>query len=50
MGCQQCGEPYFEEWEVDAIQTLIRSAAERARKSLRNTLARRNMRERQRQA
>jgi YgiT-type zinc finger domain-containing protein len=30
--CQQCGEPYFEEREVDAIQTLIRSVAESARK------------------
>lgn len=28
--CQQCGETYFEEKEVDAIQDLIRSIEERA--------------------
>jgi len=28
--CQQCGEPYFEEKEVDAIQELIRSVEEKA--------------------
>ena len=28
--CQQCGEAYFEEKEVDAIQDLIRSIEERA--------------------
>ena len=30
--CQQCGEPYFEEREVDAIQALVRSVAESARR------------------
>lgn len=30
--CQQCGEPYFEEREVDAIQALVRSVAESASK------------------
>ncbi|MBW1767735.1 MAG: type II toxin-antitoxin system MqsA family antitoxin [Deltaproteobacteria bacterium] len=28
--CQQCGETYFEEKEVDAIQDLIRSIEEKA--------------------
>lgn len=28
--CQQCGETYFDEKEVDAIQDLIRSIEERA--------------------
>ncbi len=23
--CQQCGEPYFEETEVESIQTMIRA-------------------------
>ena len=29
--CQQCGEIYFEEKEVDAIQELIKSVDEKAR-------------------
>ncbi len=28
--CEQCGEPYFEEKEVDAIQDLIRSVEQKA--------------------
>ena len=28
--CEQCGEAYFEEREVDAIQELIRSIDDRA--------------------
>jgi len=28
--CQQCGEAYFEESEVDAIQDLIKSVEQRA--------------------
>ncbi|MCK4467841.1 MAG: type II toxin-antitoxin system MqsA family antitoxin, partial [Desulfobacterales bacterium] len=28
--CQQCGETYFEEKEVDAIQDLIMSVEEKA--------------------
>lgn len=28
--CQQCGEAYFEEKEVDAIQDLIRSIEQKA--------------------
>lgn len=28
--CDQCGEAYFEEREVDAIQELIRSVEEKA--------------------
>ena len=28
--CQQCGETYFEEKEVEAIQDLIRSIEEKA--------------------
>jgi hypothetical protein len=28
--CQQCGEPYFEEKEVDAIQDLVRSVETKA--------------------
>jgi hypothetical protein len=28
--CAQCGEPYFEEKEVDAIQELVASVEERA--------------------
>ena len=28
--CVQCGEPYFEEKEVDAIQDLVASVEERA--------------------
>ncbi len=27
--CSQCGEPYFEEEEVDAIQDLIRSVEQK---------------------
>jgi hypothetical protein len=27
--CTQCGEPYFEEKEVDAIQELVASVEER---------------------
>ena len=30
--CQQCGESYFEEREVDAIQALIRSVDQNAKK------------------
>ena len=30
--CQQCGEPYFEETEVDSIQTMIRMVDEQAEK------------------
>ena len=30
--CQQCGEPYFEEREVDAIQNRIHSVDENARR------------------
>lgn len=29
--CSQCGEPFFEEREVDAIQDLIRSIEEKTR-------------------
>jgi len=29
--CEQCGEAYFEEQEVDAIQDLIRSVDEKAK-------------------
>ncbi len=28
--CQQCGEAYFEEQEVEAIQDLVRSVEEKA--------------------
>ena len=28
--CEQCGEPYFEEHEVNAIQDLIRSVEQKA--------------------
>ncbi len=28
--CMQCGEPYFEETEVDAIQDLIESVDEKS--------------------
>ena len=28
--CQQCGEPYFEEKEVDAIQDLIKSVEQKS--------------------
>jgi YgiT-type zinc finger domain-containing protein len=28
--CAQCGEPYFEEKEVDAIQDLVATVEERA--------------------
>lgn len=28
--CQQCGEPYFEEREVDAIQDLVRLLEQKA--------------------
>lgn len=28
--CTQCGEPYFEEREVDAIQDLIESVADKS--------------------
>ena len=28
--CEQCGEPYFEEQEVNAIQDLIRSVEQKA--------------------
>ncbi|MFW5803370.1 MAG: type II toxin-antitoxin system MqsA family antitoxin [Verrucomicrobiota bacterium] len=28
--CTQCGEPYFEEKEVDAIQDIVDSVEERA--------------------
>lgn len=30
--CQQCGEPYFDEQEVDSIQEIIRAIEERAKK------------------
>ncbi len=30
--CQQCGEAYFEEREVDAIQDLIRTVEQKADK------------------
>jgi YgiT-type zinc finger domain-containing protein len=30
--CQQCGEAYFEEREVDAIQDLIRSVEHNAKR------------------
>ena len=30
--CQQCGEAYFEEKEVDAIQDLIRTVEQKADK------------------
>ncbi len=30
--CQQCGEAYFEEKEVDAIQDLIRTVEQKANK------------------
>ena len=30
--CQQCGEAYFEEQEVDAIQDLIRTVEQKADK------------------
>jgi len=30
--CQQCGEAYFEEQEVDAIQDLIRTIDKKANK------------------
>ena len=26
--CQQCGEPYFEEQEVDSMQALVRAVEE----------------------
>ena len=29
--CEQCGEPYFEERQVDAIQDLVRSVEEKIR-------------------
>lgn len=29
--CSQCGEPFFEEREVDSIQDLIRSIEEKTR-------------------
>ena len=29
--CQQCGEAYFEEKEVDAIQELVKSVDKKAR-------------------
>ena len=29
--CEQCGEAYFEEKEVDAIQDLVRSIEEKAK-------------------
>ena len=28
--CSQCGEPYFEETEVDAIQELVATVEQRA--------------------
>jgi len=28
--CEQCGEAYFEEKEVDAIQELVRSVEQKA--------------------
>ena len=30
--CQQCGEVYFEEPEVDSIQEIIRAVEDRAKK------------------
>jgi len=30
--CRQCGEPYFEEREVDAIQNLIQSVEQNAKR------------------
>jgi len=30
--CQQCGEPYFEEREVEAIQNLIQSVEHNAKR------------------
>jgi len=30
--CEQCGEAYFEEKEVDAIQDLIRTVEQKANK------------------
>jgi len=30
--CEQCGEAYFEEREVDAIQDLIRTVEQKANK------------------
>ena len=30
--CRQCGEPYFEEGEVDSIQAIIRAVDEQAEK------------------
>lgn len=30
--CQQCGEVYFEEPEVDSIQDIIRAVEDRAKK------------------
>lgn len=33
--CEQCGETYFEEREVDAIQDLVRSVEEKARNLIR---------------
>jgi YgiT-type zinc finger domain-containing protein len=30
--CRQCGEPYFEETEVDSIQTIIRMVDQQAEK------------------
>jgi len=30
--CRQCGEPYFEEREVEAIQNLIRSVEQNAKR------------------
>jgi len=27
--CQQCGEPYFEESEVDAIQAILREVGKK---------------------
>ena len=30
--CQQCGEAYFEEQEVDTIQDLIRTVEQKAHK------------------
>lgn len=28
--CKQCGEPYFEETEVDSIQAILRAVDEQA--------------------
>jgi hypothetical protein len=28
--CQQCGEPYFEESEVDSIQAIIKAVEKQA--------------------